>query len=36
VRRAALTAATRGALVSALAAEIDSERDREQFKRSVT
>ncbi|MFI5232524.1 MAG: protein kinase [Gemmatimonadales bacterium] len=36
VRRAALTAATRGALVTTLAAEIDSERDREQFRRSVS
>ena len=35
VRRAAVTAATRDALVAALAAEIDNERDRDQFRRSV-
>ncbi len=36
VRRAALTAPTSDALVASLAAEIDNERDRAQFKRSVT
>jgi serine/threonine protein kinase len=35
VRRAALTAPTREALVASLAAEIDNERDRAQFRRSV-
>ncbi len=35
VRRAALTAPTRQALVTALAAEIDDERNREQFRRSA-
>jgi hypothetical protein len=36
VRRAALTAPTREALVTALAAEIDDARNREQFRRSAT
>ena len=36
VRRAALTAPTRETLIASLAAEIENERDRAQFRRSVT